>query len=151
MEPAFLAPAYPLRKNFLTHPTKTSFAHAKSIAVRNRRIYDNHSASTVRASADAVPEKLAWVDALDISGIAPGSLSRVVVAGLDVVVACDYDGQVYALGNKGTPLGVPLSGGSIVTSDVSQAFSRRLILLLSANMRTFLTLPRSYFDSCFRM
>lgn len=70
----------------------------------------------IRASdgTAGVMEQKAWVDAIPISEIKVGTLKSVIISGLDICLACDYDGQVYALGNKGPPLGLPLSDGSIV-------------------------------------
>lgn len=67
-----------------------------------------------------LPDDFVWVDAVEISGIDAGSLSRRVLCGLDICVACSMDGQVYAVGNKGAPLGVPLSEGSVVAIDVGE-------------------------------
>lgn len=96
---------------------KTSFGRSLALKVP-KRLGGRVGASELRASSTPVPEKLAWVNAAPIDELQPGFLYRRVVAGLDLVVACDFDGQVYALGNKGTPLGVPLSGGSLVESEV---------------------------------
>lgn len=63
-------------------------------------------------------EDMQWVDAISTSEVSVGGLHRRLVAGLDLVFACDTDGQVYALGNKGTPLGTPLSDGRIVSDEL---------------------------------
>lgn len=55
----------------------------------------------------------AWVPLLDVSEISPGELKGVVTAGQQILVSCDYDGQVYASANICPHLGTPLTDGSI--------------------------------------
>ncbi|CAN8061895.1 unnamed protein product [Agarophyton chilense] len=55
----------------------------------------------------------AWVPLLETSEIVPGELKGVVVAGQQILVSCDYDGQVYASANICPHLGTPLTDGSI--------------------------------------
>lgn len=69
--------------------------------------------------SDPVSDEYVWVDAVQISEVDGGTLARRILCGLDVCIACANDGQVYAVGNKGTPLGVPLSEGKVVDIDVS--------------------------------
>lgn len=71
------------------------------------------------ADVEGVKEKLEWIGVLETSEIEVGSTKRIVTADLDLCIACAYDGQVYALGNKSSPLGYPLTDGEIVEIDVS--------------------------------
>lgn len=73
-----------------------------------------------RCLEETPTEQLAWVDAMPVTYIEPGQLTSQILCGLDILIVCAYDGQVYALGNKGTPLGVPLVGGSVSFVDVSR-------------------------------
>lgn len=64
-------------------------------------------------------QRLAWVDAIPIADVQPGQTYRRILSNLDICFACDEGGEIYALGNKGPPLGIPLSDGTVVTVDVS--------------------------------
>lgn len=55
----------------------------------------------------------AWVPLLDTSEISPGQLKGVNVAGQQILVSCDFDGQVYASANICPHLGTPLTDGSV--------------------------------------
>ncbi|KAA8491391.1 Methanesulfonate monooxygenase ferredoxin subunit [Porphyridium purpureum] len=66
-----------------------------------------------RRAAQIQMAKEAWVQLLPTSDISPGELKPVFAAGQSVVVACDYDGQVYASANICPHLGTPLDNGSV--------------------------------------
>lgn len=55
----------------------------------------------------------AWVPLIETSEIGPGELKAVVVAQQQILVSCDYDGQVYASANICPHLGTPLVDGDI--------------------------------------
>lgn len=76
-------------------------------------------AAAVMKEDGVIQDKLEWVDALEISDIVVGETKRVLVTGLDICIACAQDGQVYALGNKSMPLGVPSTDGRVVDFGVS--------------------------------
>ena len=54
-----------------------------------------------------------YVPAVDQSSLQPGSAVSAICAGLDICVAVDTDGSVYALGNKSPVLGTPMAAGSV--------------------------------------
>lgn len=55
----------------------------------------------------------AWVPLLETAEIAPGELKAVIAASQQILVSCDYDGQVYASANICPHLGTPLVDGAI--------------------------------------
>mmetsp|Transcript_13475 Transcript_13475/g.24162 ORF Transcript_13475/g.24162 Transcript_13475/m.24162 type:complete len:203 (-) Transcript_13475:127-735(-) len=65
------------------------------------------SSSALRMATEA------WVQLLPTSDITPGEVKGVFTAGQGIVVACDYDGQVYAAANICPHLGTPLDNGSV--------------------------------------
>lgn len=118
MSPAFVNAPVALTGSRAAPCVTSAFTGARP-AVRVARV----SRATVRASDGEIEEELSWVDAIAVDEITVGALHRRVVVGLDLVFVCDNDGQVYVLGNKGTPLGTPLTGGSIFTDELVCSFS----------------------------
>eukprot|EP00190_Bangiopsis_sp_CCMP1999_P007299 CAMPEP_0198722566 /NCGR_PEP_ID=MMETSP1475-20131203/249_1 /TAXON_ID= ORGANISM="Unidentified sp., Strain CCMP1999" /NCGR_SAMPLE_ID=MMETSP1475 /ASSEMBLY_ACC=CAM_ASM_001111 /LENGTH=148 /DNA_ID=CAMNT_0044483479 /DNA_START=219 /DNA_END=665 /DNA_ORIENTATION=- len=55
----------------------------------------------------------AWVQLCPTADLTPGQVKSVYVASQSIVVACDYDGQVYAASNICPHLGTPLDNGSV--------------------------------------
>lgn len=84
-----------------------------------RRVAKNAQRANTRMTA--VEEDIAWVDAISIADIEPGKSRAQILAGLDILIVCANDGQVYAMSNKGTPLGVPIVGGKTIDIDVSNS------------------------------
>lgn len=60
-----------------------------------------------------VMKQEAWVPLLETSEISPGELKAVNTNNLQILVSCDFDGQVYASANICPHLGTPLVDGSI--------------------------------------
>lgn len=104
------APTAALRPSFLGRASPLTTTARPATAPRRR--------AAVRAVADAADSQLAWVDAIELADVQPGRAYRRVLAGLDICVACAESGEVYALANKGPPLGIPLSDGVVVSVDV---------------------------------
>lgn len=88
--------------------TGASLASSKS-AICGTRVA--HSRPARRSTL--VMKQDAWVPLLDTSEISPGELKGVVTAGQQILVSCDYDGQVYASANICPHLGTPLTDGSV--------------------------------------
>ena len=83
-------------------------------------------------SADAPTSStssMAWVWAVNIADMSPGTMCRRILASLDLCIACSLDGEIYALGNKGPPLGVPLTDGTVVEEDVRHSITTLEIFL----------------------
>ncbi|KAJ8904005.1 hypothetical protein NDN08_000535 [Rhodosorus marinus] len=55
----------------------------------------------------------AWVQLCPTADLSPGEVKSVFVAEQSVLIACDFDGQVYASANVCPHLGTPLSDGSV--------------------------------------
>ena len=55
----------------------------------------------------------AWVQLLPTSDIEPGELKPVYTTGQNILLSCDYDGQVYASSNICPHLGTPLTDGEV--------------------------------------
>lgn len=64
----------------------------------------------------AVPTKEEWVPVLKTSEIAPGELVPVEQDGLQLLIAADLDGAVYAVANICPHLGTPLDQGTVSSS-----------------------------------
>src|SRR5689334_17548215 len=69
--------------------------------------------STSSLQMAAVPVKEEWVAVLKTSEIAPGELVPVDTDGLQLLIAADLDGSIYATANICPHLGTPLDQGSI--------------------------------------
>mmetsp|Transcript_26976 Transcript_26976/g.89171 ORF Transcript_26976/g.89171 Transcript_26976/m.89171 type:complete len:187 (-) Transcript_26976:106-666(-) len=54
-----------------------------------------------------------YVPAVGQDQLKPGSAVSSICAGLDICIAVDTDGSVYALGNKSPVLGTPMAAGSV--------------------------------------
>mmetsp|Transcript_982 Transcript_982/g.2785 ORF Transcript_982/g.2785 Transcript_982/m.2785 type:complete len:196 (-) Transcript_982:198-785(-) len=80
-------------------------AHQRAAGGRSARMAPQTRG--LRMSTDA------WVQLLPTSDITPGEVKGVFTAGQSIVVACDYDGQVYAAANICPHLGTPLDNGSV--------------------------------------
>lgn len=93
---------------------KTSIC-SQSPFVGRRQSVVSSTTITMRAAPTA---DLAWVQIVPLSEVEPNKSIARVVAGLDLLVACMEDGQVYCTGNKGTPTGVPLAGGKLIYLNV---------------------------------
>jgi len=63
----------------------------------------------------------AWVQLCPTSDITPGELKPVFTSGQTIVVACDFDGQVYAAANICPHLGTPLDNGSVGDGNITCA------------------------------
>ncbi|KAK1862672.1 hypothetical protein I4F81_005240 [Pyropia yezoensis] len=55
----------------------------------------------------------AWVQLLPTSDIEPGELKPIYTTGQNILVSCDFDGQVYASSNICPHLGTPLTDGEV--------------------------------------
>mmetsp|Transcript_17859 Transcript_17859/g.31040 ORF Transcript_17859/g.31040 Transcript_17859/m.31040 type:complete len:188 (+) Transcript_17859:104-667(+) len=86
-------------------PTKAKTLAVSSLSKRSVAV--SRKASALRMSTEA------WVQLIPTTDISPGEVKGVFVAGQSVVVACDYDGQVYAAANICPHLGTPLDNGSV--------------------------------------
>ncbi|KAG5178132.1 ferredoxin component [Tribonema minus] len=75
------------------------------------RLAGVRSSSGMRMAA--VPVKEEWVSVLKTSEIAPGELVPVETDGLQLLIAADLDGSIYATANICPHLGTPLDQGSI--------------------------------------
>mmetsp|Transcript_13278 Transcript_13278/g.18724 ORF Transcript_13278/g.18724 Transcript_13278/m.18724 type:complete len:191 (-) Transcript_13278:152-724(-) len=69
--------------------------------------------SSLKMMAAKVPVKETWVPVLKTSEIAPGELVPVETDGLQLLIAADLDGSIYATANICPHLGTPLDQGSI--------------------------------------
>lgn len=112
---------------FISTPSKTfrpSGSNSSSLRSLKPAITSPAVAPIRRAvsctAAEGQSKKLAWVDAIPLSEVQPGCTYRRILANLDICFACDEGGEIYAVGNKGPPLGIPLSDGQVVTVDVSK-------------------------------
>jgi len=79
----------------------------RPVVARGGARVQKQQSRTVRMATDA------WVQLLPTSDITPGEVKGVFTAGQSIVVACDYDGQVYAAANICPHLGTPLDNGSV--------------------------------------
>lgn len=91
---------------FATAP-RSAFAGAVRLGAAPRAAVRPARAAALRMSTEA------WVQLLPTSDITPGEVKGVFTAGQGIVVACDYDGQVYAAANICPHLGTPLDNGSV--------------------------------------
>mmetsp|Transcript_18900 Transcript_18900/g.27346 ORF Transcript_18900/g.27346 Transcript_18900/m.27346 type:complete len:211 (-) Transcript_18900:113-745(-) len=75
------------------------------------------SVSTVSMKTDTpvVESEFAWVNMGAVAEFQPNSTYPRLVEGLDLVVICTPDGELYCTGNKGTPTSVPLDSGKVVS------------------------------------
>ncbi|KAJ8903308.1 hypothetical protein NDN08_004417 [Rhodosorus marinus] len=74
------------------------------------------SVSTVSMKAEApqIASEFAWVNMGAVAEFQPDNTYPRLVEGLDLVVVCTPDGDLYCTGNKGTPTSVPLDSGKLV-------------------------------------
>ena len=94
----------------------SSFSNARaSISSQGKAICgDSVRAQSARPRRNAIVMRQdAWVPLLATTEIAPGELKGVRAANMNILVSCDYDGQVYASSNICPHLGTPLADGSI--------------------------------------
>ncbi|KAG5179067.1 ferredoxin component [Tribonema minus] len=82
------------------------------VAPAGGRLAGVRSSSSMRMMAK-VPAKEEWVSVLQTSEIAPGELVPVETDGLQLLIAADLDGSIYATANICPHLGTPLDQGSI--------------------------------------
>jgi len=54
-----------------------------------------------------------FVPACSTDNVVPGSAVSAICSGLDICIAVDTDGSVYALGNKSPVLGTPMAAGVV--------------------------------------
>ena len=59
-----------------------------------------------------------FVPAVSQSELSPGKAVSGICAGLDICVAVDTDGSVYALGNKSPVLGTPMAAGRVAGGEI---------------------------------
>mmetsp|Transcript_4063 Transcript_4063/g.13344 ORF Transcript_4063/g.13344 Transcript_4063/m.13344 type:complete len:154 (-) Transcript_4063:688-1149(-) len=57
--------------------------------------------------------KKSFVPAVEQSQLKPGAAVSAICSGLDICIAVDTDGSVYALGNKSPVLGTPMAIGPV--------------------------------------
>uniref|UniRef100_A0A7S3JT72 Rieske domain-containing protein n=1 Tax=Aureoumbra lagunensis TaxID=44058 RepID=A0A7S3JT72_9STRA len=57
--------------------------------------------------------KKAFVPAVSTAELGPGKAVSAICSGLDICIAVDTDGSVYALGNKSPVLGTPMALGAV--------------------------------------
>ncbi|KAJ1450230.1 hypothetical protein M885DRAFT_532928 [Pelagophyceae sp. CCMP2097] len=67
--------------------------------------------------------KRAFVPAVATSAVKPGSAVSAICSGLDICIAVDSDGSVYALGNKSPILGTPLAGGTVKAGTIKDSLT----------------------------
>lgn len=70
------------------------------------------SPQPVRSSALTMRSDV-WVPLVNTSELEPGELKAVFTSGQNILVSCDYDGQVYASSNICPHLGTPLTDGEV--------------------------------------
>lgn len=109
--------ALPSTVLYPSHSTMSAFVPATAFtgkAVTNTKsICGTTVRSTTPRRSSVVMRTDAWVPLLDTAEIAPGELRGVVTNNLNILVSCDFDGQVYASANICPHLGTPLTDGSI--------------------------------------
>jgi len=59
------------------------------------------------------PTQKSFVPAISTDSVVPGSAVSAICSGLDICIAVDSDGSVYALGNKSPILGTPMAAGTV--------------------------------------
>jgi len=68
----------------------------------------------MKTDAPLVESEFAWVTMGAVAEFQADNTYPRLVEGLDLVVVCTPDGELYCTGNKGTPTSVPLDSGKIL-------------------------------------
>ena len=63
--------------------------------------------------AGKVADKKQFVPAIPTSSCKPGRAASAVCGGLDICVATNTDGSIYAVGNKAPVIGTPMASGQV--------------------------------------
>merc|ERR1719482_924316 len=72
-----------------------------------------HSSTALGVFGKTRESQKKFVPAVSQSELSPGKAVSGICAGLDICVAVDTDGSVYALGNKSPVLGTPMAAGRV--------------------------------------
>lgn len=86
-------------------------------------------------------KKEAWVPLIETNDISPGQLKGVVAAQQQVLVACDYDGQVYASANVCPHLGTPMNDGEVADGVLVCAQHKSSFDLTTGAVKEWCTFP----------
>jgi len=86
------------------------------------RTVSRQSTSQVTMMAKKIKPVLKYENAIKIEDLPPpGKATGAIVGGLDICIAVDEKGLVYALGNKAPPTGMPLRDGTVKGKVIKEA------------------------------